>query len=169
MPKDKHQNARVFSVDTRFQRMARRPGAVMREHAIERAQNHIEEIKVGFNDWLNRELKELANLIQRAQAGVAEADWVDLANVHSRQLRDVGTTMDCELITFIADALCEIFDAMAAGAECNFNSIDCHVDALFLARHEPYRHLRPDQVPELTNGLRLVVECVSVAPTGNEE
>jgi hypothetical protein len=168
MPQDSRQDARVFFVDTRFQRLARRPGAVPREQAIERAQVQIDEIKVGFNDWLNRELNELANLVHRAQAQAAENDWVDLANARSRQLRDVGATMDCELITFIASALCEIFDAVAAGAECNFDSITCHLDALFLARHEPYRHLRPDQVPELANGLRLVVECVSVTPTAGE-
>ena len=163
------QEARVFSVDTRFQRLARRPGAILREHAIERAQIHIDDIKVGFSDWLNRELKELANLVQRAEAGVADGDWIEQANSHTRQLRDVGTTMDGELITFIANALCEIFDAVVAGAECNFDSIACHVDALFLARHEPYRRLSPEKVPELTSGLRRVVEFVSVGVTGSGE
>jgi hypothetical protein len=42
--------------------------------------------------------------------------------------------------------------------------IDCHIDALFLARTDRYRHLRPEQLPEMTSGLRRVVERASGIP-----
>jgi hypothetical protein len=39
--------------------------------------------------------------------------------------------------------------------------VDCHIDAFLLARTEPYRNLRPEQVPEMTSGLRRVVELAN--------
>ena len=169
MKKKSSDDARLFPVDTRFQRMARRAGGVPRDEAIERAQTRIQEFKADFDDWLDRELQELGNLVRSAQAGHAEPDWIEAANFRSRQLRDVGTTMDFELLTFIANTLCEIFDAMDAGAECNYEPIMCHIDALLLARHRPYRSFKPEQLPELTNGLLRVVECVSTSPADNEK
>jgi len=163
------QDANIFFIETRFQRLARRIGGIPRERAIEQAQNHIEEIKVGFDEWLNRELQNLANLVRQARSGETECDWIDVANFHSRQLRDVGTTMDSELLTFIANALCEILDAVTNGAECNFESISCHIEALCLAQHKPYRYLKPDRVPELTKGLRRVVDHVSIVPINDDK
>lgn len=156
--------ARIFPVETRFQRLARRAGGIPRDQAIENAWAKVEEIKPGFDDWLNKELQSLADVIGAAQAGDAPADWIERANAHSRQLRDVGTTMGFELLTFIANSLCEVLDAVAAGAECNMETIACHLDALFLARQRPYRSLKPEQVPELTSGLRRIVDQVSTSP-----
>jgi hypothetical protein len=72
--------------------------------------------------------------------------------------------MDFELVTFVANNLCEILDAMKAGAVYDKDAIDCHMDALLLARTEPYRRLRPEQVPEMSSGLRRVGELVSIVP-----
>jgi len=155
---------RIFPVETRFQRLARRTGGVPREQAIENAWAKVEEIKPGFDDWLDKELQKLADTVSAAQAGNPSPDWIDRANAHSRQLRDVGTTMGFELLTFIADSLCEVLDAFAANPDCNIESVACHLDALFLARQPPYRNMRPEQVPELTGGLRRVVDRVSVSP-----
>ena len=66
--------ARVFPVETRFQRMARRAGGVPREQAIDNAQAKVEEIKPGFEDWLTAELTGLTDEIARAQAGTAEPE-----------------------------------------------------------------------------------------------
>ncbi|MEJ2435064.1 MAG: hypothetical protein P8Y53_18595 [Pseudolabrys sp.] len=155
---------RIFSVITRFQELARRAGGVPRDKAIANAQAKIEEIKPGFDDWVTRELQALADTVEEAKSGKARPDWVESANRHCRQLRDVGTTMDFELLTYIADSLCEIFDGITAGAECNMESIACHLDALFLVRQRGYRGMKPEQVPELTQGLRRVVEHVSTSP-----
>jgi len=156
------QNVRIFSVETRFQKLARRPGGVPRERAIEQAQLKIDEVKPGFDDWVDGELQKLADVVRDGQAP-AGMDWIEAANRHSRQLRDVGTTMDYELLTFVAGSLCEMLDAVIAGSECDMESIHCHIDALFLSRQPHFRGVKPDQVPELTSGLRRVSERISTA------
>jgi len=162
MAKAPQPEARVFPVDTRFQKMARREGGVSREKAIEQAQSAIEEVKPRYDEWLATELKEFASLIKSAQAGSAEPNWIETANFRSRQLRDSATPLGFELLAFIANSLCEIFDSIEAGSECNMESIACHLDALMLARQKSYRHLKPEQVPDLTKGLRRVVKRVTV-------
>lgn len=156
--------ARVFSVETRFQKMARRPGGMPRDQAIEKATAKIEEIKPGFDDWLIQELKILADAIDSAKTENPPEDWVERANMQSRQVRDAGTTMGSELMTFIANSLCEVLDAIAAGAECNMESVACHLDALYLARQQRFRNLTPEQVPELTSGLRRLAEVGNTSP-----
>ena len=152
------ENVRIFPVETRFQSLAKQPGSIPREAAIQAAAAKIEELKSGFDDWVEDELQNLANALSLAQAGKPTGEWIETAERHCRHVRDVGTTMGSELLTFIADSLCHVFEAIEAGAECDIESITCHVDALMLARKPNYRGLRPEQVPELTNGLRRVAD-----------
>jgi hypothetical protein len=169
MAEDPNPEARIFSPKTRFQTLARRPGGVPRNQAVENAQNHVEETKLGFDDWLDGELTELIGWIERAKSGEAVEEWIDGAQFHANQLRDVGTTVGFELLTFIASTLCTILDGVKAGAECNAESLTCHVDSLLLIRHKQYRHLRPDQVPELSRGLHRVAESVSIVPRNGQK
>ena len=157
----------IFAPNPRFQAMARRRGGVARDKAIASAQAGIEEIKVGFDEWLERELRALIDLIALVRSGEADTDWIEAAQFHCNQLRDVGSTVGFELLTFVANTLCTIFDGIKAGAECNMEKITLHLDALMLIRHKRYRNLRPDQVPELSSGLFRVAESVSIVP-GNE-
>ena len=157
-------SVKIFPVETTFQKQARRPGGVPRDRAIKYAEARVDEIKPGFDEWLGSELETLSDIVKKAQNGEAPPDWIEIANRHARHLRDVGTTMGSELLTYIAGSLCEILDEIAAGAECKIDSITCHIDALFLARQPPYWGLKPDQVPELTRGLRRVVDHVSTSP-----
>jgi hypothetical protein len=152
--------ARIFPVDTRFQKLARRAGGVPKERAIERAQEQIEKVKSGFDKWFDDELRELTNLIAKAEAGKAGRNWVASANAQSRELCDSSGTLGFQLIAFIARSLCDILDSIEAGGECNMESIVCHVDSLNLAAQKSYRRLQPEQVPELTEGLRRVVRHV---------
>lgn len=152
--------ARIFPVDTRFQKMARRVGGLSKDKAIERAQSQIEKVKPGFDQWLDNELRELTSLIANAEAGKARANWVESANNRCRQLCDSSGTLGFQLLFFIARSLCDILDSIEAGCECNMESIVCHVDALNLAAQKSYRRLQPEQVPELTEGLRRVVQHV---------
>ena len=162
-------DARIFSAKTRFQTLARRPGGVKRSQAVENAQGKIEEAKLGFDEWLDNELAGLIEAVERAKSGAAVDDWIDIAQFHASQLRDVGTTVGFELLTFIANTLCTILDGIKAGAECNMESLTCHTDALLLIRQKQYRHLRPDQVPELSRGLHQVAESVSIVPKSGQE
>jgi hypothetical protein len=157
-------DARVFPVETRFQKLAKRAGGISRDKALERAQTAIEEAKPGFDNWLDTELREFANLIKSAELGEVDPAWIENANFRSRQLRDSATTLGFELLSFIANSLCEILDAIQADNKCNMESITCHMDALMLARQKPYRRLTPDQVPELTRGLSRVVKHVTILP-----
>jgi hypothetical protein len=153
--------ARVFRVDTNFQRMARRPGGISRDRAIERAETEIAEVKVDFNEWLARELAELAHAFASAREHRQDPERLsDLAG-RSRELRDVTAMMRFELLSFVAASLCDLMDSIDAEAEFPVDSIACHLDSLNLAARPAFRRLRPDQVPELTKGLRRVVRHAS--------
>ena len=169
MADDPNPEARIFSPKTRFQTLARRPGGVPRSQAVENAQNKIEETKLGFDEWLDGELSELTGWVERAKSGEPVENWIEAAQFHASQLRDVGTTVGFELLTFIANTLCTILDGIKAGAECNAESLTCHIDALLLIRQKQYRHLRPDQVPELSRGLHQVAESVSIIPKSGQK
>ena len=162
-------DAAIFPVDTRFQQMARRPGGVPRERALDVAQSHIDELKPDFNNWLTRELKRLAKSIQDVGDNPGDETVLDHAHQACRQLRDVGGTMGYELVTFVADNLCEILDAIKSGATYDQNMVNCHMDALALARTDTYRRLRPEQVPEMTNGLRRMVELAMASAPRNDK
>ncbi len=165
MSKKANHEAHTFYADTRFEKMARRPGGVAREQALARAQAQVDELKPGFADWLDRELQELSAAIQQAEGSSFDPSWHERAYRSCCQLRDVGATMGFELVTFIANNLCEILDVIKAGTPYDREIINCHVNALLLAKMEPYRHLSPEQVPEMASGLRRVVELASIAPT----
>ena len=164
MSKDTKHDAHTFYVDTRFQKMARRPGGLARDRALATAQAHVDELKSDFTVWLDRELHELGASLADAVANPSNTLALGRAYRGSSHLRDVGTTMGFELVTFVANNLCEILDAIKSGAACDKDMIDCHINALLLARTEPYRHLRPEQIPEMASGLRRVVELASIVP-----
>jgi hypothetical protein len=168
MAEKPNQETRVFSPNTRFQVMARRPGGIARGPAIKNAQAKIDDIKLGFDGWLDGELSELSKAVECLKSGGAKAEWIDSAQFHCNQMRDVGTTMGFELLTFVSNTLCMILDGIKAGAECNIDSIACHMDALLLIRQKQFRNLRPDQVPELVDGLHRVAESVSLVPNNGQ-
>ena len=62
-------SARIFPVDTRFQQLARRIGGVPRERAIKRAQLALEEIKPAYEEFLEREVTGLSDLVKNVEAG----------------------------------------------------------------------------------------------------
>jgi hypothetical protein len=159
--------ARIFSPNTRFHTMARRPGGVSRKDAIAGAQAKVDEIQPEFGNWLGAEIAALSETIERLKAG--DPEGIDRALFHSNQLRDVGTTMGFELVSYVANTLSIILSRIKAGAECNIDSIVCHMHALSLVRQENYRRLRPDEVPELLEGLHQVAESVSIVPASGQK
>jgi hypothetical protein len=169
MTENPDNEARIFSAETRFQTLARRPGGMPRRKAVDNAQGKIGEAKLGFDDWLDGELTGLICAVERAKSGEAVDDWIDAAQFHTNQLRDVGTTVGFGLLTFISNTLCTILDGIKAGAECNMDSLICHIDALLLIRQKEFRHLRPEQVPDLSRGLHRVAESVSIVPKSGQK
>jgi hypothetical protein len=162
MTRPKAPDAHIFEVETRFQALARRSGGIPREQALEKAQEKIEEVKPQFDEWLDIEMDKLTTLIKKVQAGTADSNWVAAAIIRTRQLHHSSATLGAELLAFIAGSLRDVLESIESGSEINMESITCHVDALVLARQASYRRLRPDQVPELTEGLRQVVRRIAV-------
>jgi hypothetical protein len=66
--------------------------------------------------------------------------------------------MRLELLAFVTASLANLLESIDVEAELPVDSIVCHLDSLNLAARPNFRGLRPEQVPELTNGLRLVVK-----------
>ena len=161
MAKNSKDEAHTFLVDTHFQRMARRPGGVARELALERAQAKIDELKPEGTNWLNRGLHEFDAAFRQTGDNFSDVSELDRAYESCCQLRDVSATVGFELFTYIATNLCKILDAIKAGAPYDQQMVHCHLDALLLASRDPYRSLRPEQLPEMTSGLRRVVELAS--------
>ena len=138
--------------------MARRPGGMSRARAIERAEIEIAEVKVEFDEWLSRELAELMTTFEAARDSQRDPERLAELASRSRQLRDVTATMRFELLSFVGASLCDLLDSISADAEFPIESIVCHLDALNLSARPDFRGLRPDEVPELTKGLRRVVK-----------
>lgn len=152
---------RIFAVKTRFQELAQRPGGVPRETAIQQAEAQIEEFRPTFVDWVDRELQDLAAALRKTGRQPPDQAQLDEIYVRCRQLRDTGTTMRLALLTFVADNLCRVLDAVKDGAPYDVEIVDCHVDALHLARREGYRNVHPDQVPEMTSGFQRMLELTN--------
>lgn len=167
MAKQGDTEANIFYADTRFERMARRPGGVSREEAIERAQSAVQELKTDFIDWIDEQLGELSITLDDLAHNPGDKAALERAHQKSAYLRDVGGTMGYTLVTFVASTLCDVIDAYIAGAPFDKNVTDCHMDAFLLARTDEYRHMRPQEVPELAKGLLRVVEVSSIVPPGD--
>ncbi len=103
-------SVRIFSVNTRFQELAQRPGGVPREVAIEQAQSQIELFKAEYVDFVERELQELSEAFARIASDSISEDQLDDICRRCSQLRDTGTTMGFELVTFVADNLCQVLE-----------------------------------------------------------
>ncbi len=162
--KQGNSEATIFFADTRFERMARRPGGVSREEAIERAQGAVEELKTDFTGWIDEQYSELSASLAAIARDPGDKAALERAHQKCAYLRDVGSTMGYTLVTFVATTLCDILDAYIAGAPFDKDVTDCHMDAFLLARTDEYRHRRPEEVPELANGLLRVVEVASIVP-----
>ena len=151
-------NVRIFFVDTRFQQMARRPGGVPKELAIQQAESQIETFKEEFVDWVEQEIQDISAAFKAISNSSDIVPQLGDIDRRCRQLRDTGTTMGLELITFVADNFCKVLDTLKDGAPYDADVISCHVDALLLAKQKNYRNLRPDQVIEMTNGLQKILD-----------
>ena len=129
--------ARIFAVDTRFQRLARRPDGVSRKHAIALAQRHLDELKSEFAVWLDQKMKDLAGSLLQFADNSRDRPALERAYGLCCELRDVGTTMGFELISSVAESFCDILEACKAGAPYDKAKIDRHLDELSLARMHP--------------------------------
>jgi hypothetical protein len=162
-------NVRIFSVKTRFQELAQRPGGVPRDIAIQQAEAQIDGFRAEFVDWVDRELQDLTLALRKIGDGQTDGAQLDEVYSRCRQLRDTGTTMGLALVTFIADNLCRVLDTVKDGAPYDAEVIDCHIDALNFAKQDAYRNIRPDQVPEMTSGLHRMLDRANRSLIGKSD
>jgi hypothetical protein len=167
MPHPQRQDAQTFYAETHFEQMVRRPGGPLRDEALAAAQLELDELKIGFVDWLNRQLKDLGVALAELDADPRDMAQLDRCYQICAQVQDVGTTMGYDLVTFVAMTLGEILESIKAGAAYEKEMIDCHIDTLFYVMREPHRHLTRNQIAELSSGLRRVADIASISP-GND-
>jgi hypothetical protein len=169
MPEAYDSEVRIFLANTRFEQMARRPGGVPRERAVAQAQAKINELKSDFSDWLEKELQELAEAISIFESDLSDESSLERAYRNTLQLEAVCAPMGYELVTFVAGNLCTIFAAFKNGSPYDKGIVDCHINAFLLAKADQYRNLAPEDVPEMTNGLRQVVELAGKNSAPNSD
>ena len=75
MTKKRKPKARIFAVDTRFRQMARRPGGLPREKAIEQAASKIDDAKPGYDVWLRTELRNWRGSLKARKPVKPEPSW----------------------------------------------------------------------------------------------
>lgn len=165
MKKNDNAGTNLFYPDTRFERLARRPGGIERDAALERAQAAVDDLKPDFSNWINSEFDALNAALADVAGDPKDKAALQRAFHSCAQLRDVSGTMGYDLVTFVARTLCDILEAYIAGAAYDKEVVECHSNAFMLARLEQYRHLTPEQVPEMTEGLLRVVEIASIVPS----
>jgi hypothetical protein len=163
-PKSTTQAAAIFFPDTRFERMARRSGGMTRDEAVKAAQQQLEEMKSEFEPWLDGQLQELRRALSGHGDGSPFVPPMESGQRICVEVQDVGTTMGFGLVTFVANALFEILETVKAGAPYDKDMVDCHVNTLFFVTREPYRNMSPEDVPELSSGLRRLADIASISP-----
>ena len=159
MPKSASKEAgRLFQVESGFQKLARSPGGMPRDQAIENAKAALVEMRSKMDSWIDGELCALQAAHKTNSSTSIDAAGVKSVYSAACRLRDLGTTAGFDLITSIAANVCNFLEAIEAGAEYRHDLVDCHVSALLLARQERYRGVRASDIPELTDGLRALVK-----------
>ena len=157
MSKPPDYESREFHVETKFQLMAKRPGGVTRDQALTQAQASVATMKPGFETWLDDEITMLLRAVPKEGEDLKDKRWMNVADIHCQHLADVSATMGYEFVSYVANNLCLMFDAIRHGADYRRDVMKCHVDALLLGRKDKFRRMKPDDVPELTEGLRRVL------------
>jgi hypothetical protein len=158
MTKRDDYEAREFHIETKFQALAKRPGGVAREQAIVNAQTTVATLKPTFETWVDDEMTRLLKIIPPDGADLKDRAWMTTADAHSQRLADVSATMGYDFVSYVANNLCLMFDAIKQGADYRRDVMVCHLDALVLGRKDKFRRMKPEDVPELTDGLRRVLE-----------
>jgi hypothetical protein len=157
--RDENENeAREFHVETKFQQFAKRSGGIPRETAIINAQTTVAALKPNFETWVGDEMAKLLKAIPAEGADLENSAWMDVADGHCQRLADVSATMGYEFMSYVANNLCLMFEAVKRGADYRRDVMVCHLDALALGRKDKFSRMKPEDVPDLTEGLRRVLE-----------
>lgn len=162
MSKPDEKEAREFLVETKFQQYAKRPGGIPREQAIVNAQTTVAALKPNFETWIDDEMAKLVKVIPTEGPDIEGSAWMETADLHCQRLADVSATMGYDFVSYVANNLCLMFEAIKRGADYRRDVMVCHLDALALGRKDKFARMKPEDVPELTDGLRRVLESAKL-------
>jgi len=162
MSKLEEKEAREFHVETKFQQFAKRPGGIPREQAIVNAQTTVAALKPNFETWVDDEMAKLMKTVPADGADAGDRAWMEAADLHCQRLADVSATMGYDFVSYVANNLCLMFEAIRRGADYRRDVMVCHLDALTLGRKDRFARMKPEDVPELTDGLRRVLESAKL-------
>lgn len=149
--------AKIFLANTRFEKLAKRPGGVARNDAIASASSNIDKIKPEVIFWIRKGSARLDRAIQETWISADDAARFDSAIELSASLRDIGTTVGFPLLSFICGNLCEILETQKSGVKFRKDIIDVHRMALTLSAQDDYRNSRPDDLPIFKSGFEKVL------------
>ena len=153
---------RIFDVDNAFGRKASAPGGLSREAAIDRAQQELALIHARLTEYIMAECQRVEAILSAARAGDGDyASLVREAYAASQNLRDVAGSMGYPLLGFVATNLCTVIETVdEAHMDYPAAVIDCHLDAMRLARSDSYGAKEFAEVSELSGGLLQTVQLV---------
>lgn len=124
--------SQLIHVRSRFCRMALRQGGIAAEDAIAAAEDFIEAERSRYFEWVEKDMNLLDQHIDALHAASEDelAPAFDMAYYKAAQIRDLGGTFDCHIITEIADNLCELLDRLRSAGRRGREAIDTHRAAL---------------------------------------
>jgi hypothetical protein len=167
MSKLDDKEAREFHIETKFQQYAKRPGGIPRDQAIVNAQTTVAALKPNFETWVDDEMTKLMKAIPAEGTDADDRAWMDAADLHCQRLADVSATMGYDFVSYVANNLCLMFEAIKRGADYRRDVMVCHLDALTLGRKDKFARMKPEDVPDLTDGLRRVLESAKLKAKQN--
>lgn len=149
---------KVVPVQSRFSRMALRGGGIAAEDAIAAADSIIEQQRSRYFDWVTADLAALDEALNLLYGGSGMPSHHDAAYYKSAQIRDLGGTFGYDVITDVANSLCELLYRMRAARRYSRDCIEAHQSALKLVCTKEVETMPLEAQDALVSGLQRVVD-----------
>jgi hypothetical protein len=149
---------KIIHVQTRFTTMANRKGGLSRDEAMERADNFIGNIEKKYPDWVDKDMKDLVEIIAGIKKDGGFNDETYQASYRGAcRVRDLGGTFGYELTTKVGDSLCELIFRLAEGKLYSEEALDTHMNALRLVCTPQFRGVPVASLNDLMDSLAKLV------------
>jgi len=147
----------IVQVQTRFGKMAGKPGRMTRNEAIGAADAYIEQIEPRYLIWAENDLKELIEITDQVFKESRLGEHFHGAYRKANHLRDLGDTFDYPVITRVADSMCELLMRLHDAGVYNREALETHMAALRLVCTARFKGVQPGSVKELLDSLHKLV------------
>lgn len=148
-------------IETVFQRLARRPDGISREHAVERGDQAVAGMREGYVEGLRADLARLDHVVELI-AGAEHPSAADCREAYrlSGYIRDLGGTFGDHAVTAVADRCCEFLFRMGESGIDARDGLAAHIDALRLVCKAPAGVITAQMVETLVADLTRLAERV---------